>query len=238
MATTTRQLCLDALQEIRVVSAVEAGQPEDLDFALRRLNRILDAWNADGLAIYANQTLVFPIAPGVNPQTIGPTGLWVVPVRPQTILAANLIQGGNIRVPITLHDQAWWMQVGAPTTQVDTLNDAYYSPAWPNGQLFCAQTPGSADPVELLIRVHLSQAVFTDVFSMPPGYQDALTLTLAEALAAPLRADMPPGLPFSAQRARAIAFEANTPTPPLITTDFGIPGGAPGYWDWRTGEWR
>ena len=63
------------------------GEPikaADAITVLDAINGVLDDWNADTQANYAEVFTVYPFS-GTNPQTIGPTGTWVMPARPVTI---------------------------------------------------------------------------------------------------------------------------------------------------------
>lgn len=237
MSVTGQTIVTDAFQEIGVAGATLEVSAEDLVFGLSKLNRLFDGWTADGQAIYANKLATYTLTPSLNPHTLGPTGAtWTVSIRPDALIAAHLITSG-VRMPIRLHDAAWWASVTVPAQTSANPCDGYYAPSWPNGQLYLAPVPSAAYSVELLTRVTLAQLALTDTFTLPPGYRDAITLTLAESLCGPLRVEIPQLLPRDAQKARARVFDANTPTPALATADFGL-GARGSTWDFTTGTYR
>lgn len=238
MAFTARDLAVEALQEIGSVGADGAASADDVNFALSKINRLLDGWNADGLAVYAEQFDTETLTAGLNPHTLGPTGAtWTFTQRPESIESVMLIISGY-RYVIDLHDAAWWAAEPAPLISTSIPTDGYYAPTWPNGALYLYPVPSTAYDVQIMRRVVLSQLALTDTFSLPPGYRDAITLTVAEDLCGPMRVDPPALLPMKAMKARARVFEANTVTPALQTRDYGVPGGTPSWFNWRTGTWQ
>lgn len=233
---TGRDLVTDALREIGVLNAVDPADGADADYALRKLNRLLDGWNADALAVYADAISTFTLTPSLQPHTIGPdSATWTVDQRPNALSAANLVVSG-IRTPLRLRDQAWWMSLATPTDTSATPTDLYYEPAWPNGNVRLYPVPTAASDVELLTRVVLGLLTLNDSFTLPPGYQDAIVLTLAEALVTPFTVPMPATLERDARRARGKVFGTHDIVPKIQTRQAGVPGGGGGTWDYRTGR--
>src|SRR5262249_32048956 len=83
--------------------------------------------------------------------------------------------------------------------------------------------PNAARGVRLWTRVLLSAVNLTDTFSLPPGYQNAITLSLAEAIAAPYEKPVPPDLARRALEARLRVLGNNPDGPRLATRDSGLP---------------
>jgi hypothetical protein len=220
----------DALADLNIVGAGDPVSNDDAVFVLARLNRIIDSWNADRAAIFAAQFQTFVLTPSLSPHTIGPTGTWVTPQRPQSIEDAALFLAGatGAQVPITVHDDPqWYADLSYPSITTSMPTDVYYEPDFPNGKLFFYPVPSAAKSVEILTRQVLSAFLLTTVFVMPPGYQEALTLTLEEALIIPYEVPRPPTLSSDASKARARIFAANRITPKIQTRDAGMPGGHP-----------
>lgn len=220
--------------------------PSDATIGLGLLNRIFDNWNAVQRAVYGSQIFTGPLTPSLNPHTIGIAGSgasFIVTVnRPETIDAANLIIGSGTsayRYRLNLRDRQWWMAQTLPNATSTIPTDLYYEPLWPNGNIYLALVPLSAYTLELLFRVALAQLTAVATFTLPPGYEDAITLTLEEALLIPY-----PGmdearvakLTKAARDARARVFDANTTTPNLRTVDSGMPNSqANGAWNYLAG---
>lgn len=231
----------DALTELGVLGAGEATDPSVLDFVLGKFKRILDNLNAERAGVYTTQFIDFTITPSLQPHTIGPTAATItVDQRPVSIEAADLVLNNvtpNVYQPLRLVDDAWWMNQPVPDLTSTIPTDLYYSPAWENGEIFIWPVPTTAYGVRLLARLDLSQLDLPDVFYFPPGYRDAVTLTLAEELAPAFHVEPSPRTTLSAMRARAKIFANNDVTPAISTLDAGMPGSQSrtGCWNYKSG---
>lgn len=227
-----------AFIESNIFGPADPIPAEDADFALNKLNRLLDNWNADRRAVYTDVLAGFTLIPTLSPHTIGPGGVWIVAQRPVTIASATLWLSATVKQPIdTEHDTAWYQALDLPLQQAAQPTDLYYEPDWPEGALFFWPVPTSALRVDLQIRTVLTGLTLAGTFSFPPGYEDAITLTLGEALAdAYPGSTAPAGLAKAAEKARARIFGVNDATPKLATRDSGMPGGGGGLgYNWQTG---
>lgn len=242
MADTINTLCTDAALELNRIGAADALSGEDSTFLLKKLNRILDNWNADGQAVYTIGFTLFTLVPNLSPHTIGvaansPT-FTVTTNRPVNIQSASLVLTGSpaIDIPINIRDDDWWAlnRVKGLATAIPT--DLYYSPDWPNGSLYFWPVPTVAYGVRLEMRFVLAQVLAATPLSLPPGYRDALTLTLAEDCITAFGAQLSPlqaqTLMTKARQARARIFANNRPSPNLATRDSGLPGTSSGQSNW------
>jgi hypothetical protein len=226
----------DALMELGAIGAADVPSAEDADLGLNKLNRLIDNWNAQREAIYAEDLIAFPITPGLGAHSIGPTGVWVVPQRPVKIVAASWTDpAATFAVPLPVRDLSWWQAVSAINLTADTPTDLAYSPEWPNGQVFLYPIPLIANLIVLEVWTVLAALTLVTTFSMPPGYQDAMTLTLAEDLSGPMRIALPPMTSQRAREARARIFALNDTPRPIRTRDDGMPGTTGGGFDFRLG---
>jgi hypothetical protein len=234
---TALDLITDALRELRVLNAVDPPGGEDAALGLSRLNMILDDFNAERPSVYADTITTYTLTPGLNPHTIGPTGTLVTNQRPVSIAAANILVSG-LRSPVAIRDAAWWLSIADPSFSDVRPTDLMYQPEWPNGKIYLYGVPSAANTLELLSSVVLGSLAIGDTFTMPPGYQSALTLTLAEALSAPMGVELSPMTARNAAKARARILSNNLTTPTLVTRDAGMPGARRSTFDYRTGRSR
>lgn len=183
---TIREVCQTALLETGVLAAGETMGPDAAQIVLGKLRRVFNNWNADRRAVYATAFVTNTLTPSLSPHTIGPTAAtWTVTQRPVSVDGAALILSGGTacNIPITIRDSVWWNAQPNPTLTSDVPTDLYYQPDWPNGQLYFWPVPTAADQVQLMVRVLLDDAVdLNDTFSLPPGYEDAITRTLEESI--------------------------------------------------------
>ena len=224
MAVRT-ELIEPALMEIGVLAAGESASAADADFSLGKLNRILDNWNAERAAVYADQYLSYTFdTGGTVPQTIGPSSAtYSTSQRPVSIEFANVVLDDDVRVPIAIWDRLAYDEQTTPSTTSTFPLAVYYNPSWPNGQLYWWPIPTTAYGLELQVRIVLSSLSLDDSVSYPPGYKDALILTLAEDLCAAFGRPIPPQLPTMAAKARGRIFANNDQTPRIATQDAGMP---------------
>lgn len=241
---TTRAILTDALVELGVYSIAETPSDADLKLALGQLNRLLDKWNAERAAVYLSTLQTFTIIPNQQIVTIGPaaeTPDWAVTQRPVAIEGASTVLNNvtpPVYTPIAVHDIDWWRGLSVPGVTATYPTDLYYEPAWPLGRIFLWPVPTTAYDIELQLRLVLANLTLFDEFSLPPGYQDAIVLTVAERCARSFGKPVDPSLRLDASKARAVVFVNNDPTPTMQTQDSGLPrSGTRGpYFNYRTGQ--
>jgi len=239
MPITARTICEDAAREIGVVGEGNSLGAGDAQFLLGVLNRLLDNWNAERAAVYASAFNSFTLTPSLSPHTIGPTAAtFTVTQRPVTLVSAALILSGgslDVYLPMNIRDATWWADQTVPGLETSIPTDVYYQPDWPNGKLYFWPVPTVAYQVDLETRVLLSQLILTDSFDLPPGYRDAVTLTLAEQASRGFGRPVLPDLMASAAKSRARIFANNDVTPGIVTDDSGMPSSEGSYFNWRSG---
>jgi hypothetical protein len=229
MSVAALELIQNALAEIGVYSPGETLSAADAQFCLKKLNRMLDQWNATVLKIYNRTFQVFNMVTGLpaQPFTIGPTGLFVVSQRPEKILAANIFlnqNGSIVRSPVAVRDDDWWAAQRVPQITSSLPTDLYYSAQWPNGQIFVWPVPTVVRPLELELWGLLTQ-VTNLVFqiNVPPAYENLMTYHLAIDAAAAFRKEVPDSLALMAQRAETAVEVMNSVAPRMGTSDSGMP---------------
>lgn len=235
-------LLSDALVTLGAIQLGQTIDPALSQFVLRTLNRLFDGWNAVRAAVYTTSFATYTLTPALQPHTIGPSGTFNVSQRPVAIDAANIVltsSGGNIHTPVDIRDDKWWLAQSIPSQPGPVPTDLYYAPTWPNGSLYLSPIPTAAVGLELLIRLVLGQVLITDTLSMPPGYQNAILLTLIEKMATPLGKQVPAQVTKDAGPARAAIYANNDPDVPLATQDAGMPTDrTAGRGNYLTGWWR
>lgn len=241
---TVADLITAALQEINVCAAGVAPSAADMAFGVSKLNLIFDTWATDEFYVYNKDFNIFPITPNHQPHLIGP-GLtapdYAAVQRPVKIAAANLVLTNsvpNVNIPLGIRDDDWWADQRIKTLTGTNPTDLYYSPAVPNGQIFLWPIPTVAYNLELETWALLSQvANSAATLTLPPGYQAALTYSLAESW---------PGVPpdpvliLRAKTARLAIQGSNVASPRMGSVDSGLPSGGKSRstWNFRTGSYR
>jgi hypothetical protein len=242
MPVTTRQVLTDALVELGVYDIAQVPSDADMRVMLGKLNRLLDNWNAERAAVYAETFATFTLVPNQQIHTIGPadsTPTWEVTQRPVSIDGANVVLNNvspAVYTPIAVHDVDWWRGLSVPGVTSQFPTDLYYEASWPLGQVYLWPVPTVAYDVELQLRFVLAELGLADEFSLPPGYKDAIVLTVAEQAARSFGKPVDPTLRMDAAKARARIFANNDVTPRITTNDAGMPSPSRPYFNYRTGQ--
>ena len=242
---TISTICSDALLEIGALEQGEAMPAATGEFMRRKLERLLNEWNAKRCAVYATVFSSFNLTASLNPHTIGPTGAtWTVTQRPVSVEAISLglnSSSPTVYIPLNKRDAEWWQAQSVPGLTSDVPTDFFYNPTYPNGSIYFWPVPTAVYPVQLQIRTLLDDAIaLVDTFTLPPGYQEAITLTLAEKSARSFGRGIRPDLVTDAANARALIFANNDETPSIATADCGMSGptqsGSRSTWNWLIGS--
>lgn len=220
--------------EIRSARAGDVPNPDDMGDALLMFNELLDLLNATERALYTDTFFSGTLTAALQPHTIGVTAdsptFAISVARPTQIKAANLLITAatpTTRIPLTLRDGQWWMDVRARLVSSAIPTDLYYDPGWPNGSIYLWPVPTTAYGLELNFSTLLASVALTDTFTLPPGYQAALRLTLAEAIAGMWGQAIGPDLARRAREARGAVWSENDTIPGVIP-DGGLTLGARG----------
>ena len=235
---TCQTICTNALLESRVMR--QAGQtppPEQLSYAMERANRILGMWSTGDWFIYTTRIDLYTLSPSRLSYSIGPTGNFVA-ARPMRIINANLVLVNTpqlTRIPLALWDDDQWSAVQARVLYSGIPVGLYNDGSAPNSNLYLWPAPTSPNQLELFTPQQMPTfAALADEFVAPPGYEESLTLTLAEGLADSLPGGvLSPGLQARARFARS--RQRLKPAPLLISNapDSSINKGG-GQINWRT----
>jgi len=224
-----------ALLEIGAYSPGESVSNADASTCLAKLNRLLDSWNADGRYVYASQFVLYNIVPNLQPHTIGSgqpgppavPATWYANQRPIRLISAEIILNNvtpPIRYPMNIRDGDWWANKRAYAVTGTLPTDVYYEPDWPNGSVFIWPVPLVNYQMELQILTLLNQIGLTGaLFSLPPGYLDAIVLTLAVNLCPTFEKQLDPTLASLAMKAIQRIQGPNTAAPRIATRDNGMP---------------
>lgn len=241
---TVLDLITLALAEIGAYAQGETPTSADAQFALTKLNNMLDSWNAQRIKVYTTIFTQYTLVPNLQPHTIGPSGAtYTVTQRPVRVDACNILLNNvspYVKSPVNIRNDQYWQNQPVPTVTTTLPTDLYYSPAWPNGQLYFWPIPTVAYGVELWTWQLLTEysSLVTDV-SVPPGYRSALIYSLAVELANAFGKAVSPSLAELARRGMDYIQSNNSDSPLISTTDSGIPDASRKQmpsWNYRTGS--
>lgn len=213
----------EAYQELNVFQAGATIPAPQSTLALSKLNQIVDLWNAKRAMVWAEVFAQFTLTPSLSPHTIGPSGAtFTVAVRPVTLDGCSLNLSTNnpdVFIPIYVIDWQAYQSLPVPGISTSIPEAVYYETDWPNGKLFFYPVPNFAYPVRLAIRTILGIVTLSDNLDLPPGYQTAITMTLAEDVATATGREVPAKTAQKAAAARATIGANNTVVPLLNLRD-------------------
>jgi len=225
-------IIFDALVEIGVYNPTDSLLDDDAQFSARKLQRILDGWNAAERYAYAVDFPVYTLTANHSPILIGP-GLiapdFAAVRRPVRIVGADLILNSSspgTDIPLKIRDAQWWLEQRTKAVTSRTPTDLFYNPKFPNGEINLWPIASFAYGLRLETWVDIAQVPqdLTTSFVAPFGYENATVLTLAEELITPYRSTMPAELPGKASRARALLQANNSLAPRCSSADYGMSG--------------
>lgn len=233
ITVTALDLIMAALTEIGVQAMGEQLANEDAAWALSKLQRLIDRYNARDAMVYNVEFFRFTLPVATQPVLIGPGGNGPVPPfqtnqRPVRLYSASLILTGTspeVEIPIYVRDDQWWSLQAVKTLPSTLPTDVYFSPGWPNGSLYFWPVPTQVNDVRLEMRTVLTEiASYNQSFSMPPGYWDAIVYPLAVSLCPSFERQASSDLMrLSSDAVKAIQTN-NMKSPRSNTADAGMPG--------------
>lgn len=213
----------EAYQELNVFQPGAPIPAPMSTLALSKLNQIIDLWNAKRAMVWCEVFQSFTLTPSLSPHTIGPTGAtFTVTIRPVSIEGCFLdLQGSSPPnyTPIDIVDYQVYQAISTPGIATSVPTAVYYEQDWPNGKLFFYPIPNAAYPVRFTYRTLLGVVTLSDNLNLPPGYQPAITLTLAEDIATATGREVPAKTAKGAAAARATIAANNTIVPALNLRD-------------------
>ena len=247
-------LFTNVLQLLGVMGAAEvAPAPEHVELLRRAFNRLGGQWNTRKRNCYFIQTQAFTFPSTKQSYTIGAAGNVPAPDfvmvtgqdRPSALepIARLILTGAtpNVYLPLAVVNFDQYTLLTVPTITATIPTTIYYQATTPNGTIFIWMEPTVlGNQLEVSWRNELTALAappapdITTAVSMPDGYEEAITLSIAEKvwLAFPKRTDLEE-LKRQARLARSDAFSNNAPPPKISTVD-GTQSGKRGGFNWLT----
>lgn len=242
----------NALTMLGVMGAAQsAPNAEDAELCRRTYNRMVGQWNTRrrNSSFMREEAFTFTTARtsymiGASTNTPAPNFTVSRGNAPATIYAAQLIMTNvtpNVQLELVVINVDQWQDISIPTLASQFPNTLYYVRPG-GGTLNGTLRPWPTSPTQTSFQLGLTwwdqllQVAATDLItaiSLPDGYEEALTLTLAEKLwlAFPKRTDLEE-LKRQARLARADMQSPNSQPPKIDTT--GGAQGRPSGFNWLT----
>lgn len=229
---TVLNLVTDALTEAGVLGQGETAESHDASDALRQLNHLLDSWRLQRLLCHKIDIARHTLTVDQKIHTIGPSGDFLAE-RPTRITKANIIitsddeDAEEYRYPLQICETAReWAAASNQDITADIPSVLYCDYAFPDANLYLWPVPSVAYDLELFTWHKLPR--FTSLsqkLQLPPGYYDALMLSLAERLCTRFGVvpEIRAQISADASLARKRIIDVNVSAPRLKTIDSGMP---------------
>jgi hypothetical protein len=192
------------------------GEEPDADESqdgLAALNALMGSLSNSPL-VYAKTLDTIALSAGVASITVGPSGTTVT-ARPIRVLDESYIQSGNVTYPLRVFTDQQYSDVLVKTTQ--GIPEAIWPLMnMPDAQITLWPVPIGSLTLKLWSIKQL--ATFPDLttaVSLPPGYEELVTLELADALGPEYERELPASAMRRLQRARRNVELANLEVPML-----------------------
>lgn len=214
--TTPRDIILLAMKQCGALGVGQTARAEDVNDAFTYLNAMIAQWRRKRWLVYHLLDLSL-VSTGASSYTIGPTGDFVMSVRPAKIEAAYVRQlittaPNQIDYPLEiLQAREDYNLIGLKQL---TSFPAYlfYDSAWPLGVLYPWPLP-QATIYELHLNVKAEMSAFDNLsatIDLPPEYEAALIFNLAIRLGTMFKLPSDPAVVGLAEDALNVIRESNT----------------------------
>jgi hypothetical protein len=182
---TAQDLIADALTDLGVLDPIEAIQAKDAQYALRTLNRMLEAWNTEYGMIYSTNLITFNLLPGKQSYTIG-IGGDVNVIRPTQIKQASIVlqyAPYPIELPLDLLLDEEWQGITVKATPSSFPTKMWIEGNYPLNVLWMWPVPQDVNQVKLYVWNKDEDMTLTSQVLFPNGYEEAIVSNLAVWLA-------------------------------------------------------
>lgn len=229
MAATANEIISDAYLHAQIGDVYNALDANNVQFALRALNDMLDSWSTEELTIYEIIEGQVTLTQGIPQYVMGPGSTSGVTTRPVIIDDISIVSSDNVTYPVRIIGVDQWSKIAfLPAPGRPEVCYIDYGSAVVNLNFYPVPT-FPLDVAHVWYGNQLAQfTALTQVLSAPPGFQLAYKLGLAKYLCSAYGKDIPPALSTAAYEAKNNARSAN-PQPKILGTDVPVSNFGP-YW--------
>lgn len=214
--TTANSIIKQALGKLGIVAPGETVDPGDASACLASLNLMLDGWRVESLYAYASATITGTLPAGEQTRTIGPTGQLVATPRPVRLEDGCFFTLGGLDYSIDAITEAEFNGIGLKNVGSLGPRWVFYNPTLPNGALNFHPRAAADVVLHLVVQQQIASfASLTANYTLPPGHERALVLSLTEEVAPDYEREVSPTLARNAAMARRNIKRANHRVPQL-----------------------
>ncbi len=178
---TTRDIILDAYITSGIKGLAQDVEGEELAFALKQFNKIIEDLNTQNLWSYSYVELTGNLVGGQDTYTIGPTGD-IVGVRPFEIESFAVVQDRAYR-PLSVLGNKDFFNLRRTEDVQGQPSVFRYQQDYPNGSIQVYPAPSINYEYKIQAQLLVTEYGVNDVIELPSGYVGYLEYALADRLA-------------------------------------------------------
>lgn len=238
MAFVVNNILIQAMQYAGAIAAGEDLNPDDQVLAFNTLNMMIDSESNNPNLVYHEDNEVFPFVNGQQTYTIGTGGDFNTnrPIRiDKAYWRYPTIQSQQTDISIRILEYSEYADIVAKSIPANIPLCLYYNPTFPLGQItvWPVTVPGTGYSLVLWSTKTITTfSSINQVVSLPPGYSEYLTTSLAIRLCVLFGREVPPALEGLAVNARGRLGNTNVVVPilqnpfrPFVNGTYPIPSG-------------
>ncbi len=184
-SNTIKGIINDALHDAGLLA--EGDEPNSQQFADcgRRLQDMVQLWMTQGLKLFLNLQIEFPIIDGINLYTLGPTGTVITP-RVTQVLEANVVNPQGIRRPLVTLAWEEWMRLSQIDNNKSTISSYFVDKQINFAKFYVWNTPDITEAMNTL-QLHVRTAAadienLDESMQFPAEWRIALRWGLADEI--------------------------------------------------------
>ncbi len=235
--TTVRDIIRGSMRLIGAIAIGENPSAEEASEGLSVLNEMLDSWSQERLIIPFISREAFPLIPGQQSYTMGPTGDFntAQPLDIKDILVQVAGTNPVLETPVEILTHEQWVAISVKSTPSSLVTKAYIQGTSPLETIQFWPVPTVANNIVIYSTKPLaSYSTINDSFIVPQGYTKAIRYNLAIALSPeygkPVSVDLISGAMQSKENIKRMNIK-----PELVSCDAGVLS-ARNSFNWLTGE--
>lgn len=210
---TALDIVSDALRELGVLAAGEVATAEEAASGLAALNRLVDQWAAERLAIYEQERTTFTVAAYAAYYLVG-TGQTVNVARPMYLDHVNYYDSSvspTTEIALERMTLDGWAANPQKALTANAPTNWYYEPDYPYGRLIFWPIPTTSTLYGVVYhpKAVSEYASLGTAVALPPGYRRMMVKNLALEMAPSYSRRLPPELVMQADDAVRVVKRSN-----------------------------
>lgn len=227
---TALDLIKRSMRLLGVYSIGETPSPDESADSLSALNAMLDSWSTENLLVYAKTLDAIPLTANNGTYTIGPSGT-TISGRPVEVFNSSYIDFQGVSYPLRIDTLKDYANIPVKALVAGIPTELYVLPNMPNATLQLWPVPSASMTLNLWSnKVLQSFPSLTTTVVLPPGYERAIALSLAEELGPEFDVAVSADIVKKAAQARKNIKRINAEVPRLMMP-YGVP--SRGYVNYR-----